>query len=311
MQGVLPTMIILAVYYTIADIVLLGQCFYYRGFTLSDTAISSKPQPSPLGHYDVPTTEHTALLSPSSVSPARRHSFADSLAHLSPATPLLDATTSTSPDSFPPTTPRSPLKAFLFNTSFLLLVCLAGVIGWYLSSSSSSHHTHQHRDRDPQPQPITFSPLGQVFGYLCAILYLGSRIPQLLLNARRKSTEGVSMLFFLFACVGNLTYVLSILAYEPICGRERRAQEDVMWSTRLQRLSEAATMWRDTCEEGEMARLYARYIAVNASWLLGSFGTLALDAGIFVQFWMYRKREEESEIERRCTNGDVVLLDEG
>lgn len=36
LQGVLPTMIILAVYYTVADIVLLIQCFYYRGFTLSD-----------------------------------------------------------------------------------------------------------------------------------------------------------------------------------------------------------------------------------------------------------------------------------
>jgi hypothetical protein len=29
-------MVILAIYYTIADIVLLAQCFYYRGFTLRD-----------------------------------------------------------------------------------------------------------------------------------------------------------------------------------------------------------------------------------------------------------------------------------
>ena len=36
LQGVLPTMIILAVYYTLADIVLLLQCFWYKGFTLRD-----------------------------------------------------------------------------------------------------------------------------------------------------------------------------------------------------------------------------------------------------------------------------------
>ncbi|KAL2156985.1 hypothetical protein VTH06DRAFT_8831 [Thermothelomyces fergusii] len=36
LQRVLPTMLILAVYYTVADVVLLLQCFYYRGFTLTD-----------------------------------------------------------------------------------------------------------------------------------------------------------------------------------------------------------------------------------------------------------------------------------
>src|ERR1700753_3545892 len=38
LQGVLPTMTILAVYYTVADIVLLGQCLYYRGIGLGSKA---------------------------------------------------------------------------------------------------------------------------------------------------------------------------------------------------------------------------------------------------------------------------------
>src|SRR6202012_4648201 len=38
LQGVLPTMVILAFYYTLADVVLMGQVFYYRGFTLTDDA---------------------------------------------------------------------------------------------------------------------------------------------------------------------------------------------------------------------------------------------------------------------------------
>ncbi|KAK0736903.1 PQ loop repeat-domain-containing protein, partial [Apiosordaria backusii] len=105
---------------------------------------------------------------------------------------------------------------------------------------------------------------GQVFGWLCAVLYLGSRLPQLLLNWRRKSTEGVSILFFLFACLGNLTYVLSILAYDPVCTAEN-----------------------GECKDGEAARIYWQYILVNLSWLAGSAGTLFLDMSIFVQFFLY------------------------
>ncbi|CRK25504.1 hypothetical protein BN1723_013587 [Verticillium longisporum] len=93
--------------------------------------------------------------------------------------------------------------------------------------------------------------------------------PFILLNYRRKSTEGVSMLFFLFACLGNLTYVLSIFAYDPHCGRHG-------------------------CAPG---RGYARYILVNLSWLAGSMGTLLLDMGIFVQFFLYRKDEDEDDDE--------------
>ena len=37
--------------------------------------------------------------------------------------------------------------------------------------------------------------------------------------------------------------------------------------------------------------MYARYIGVNASWIVGSAGTLALDMTIFVQFFLYKKQE--------------------
>lgn len=74
------------------------------------------------------------------------------------------------------------------------------------------------------------------------------------------------MLFFLFACVGNLTYVLSIFAYEPACARF------------------------GFCEHNEWERQYGRYILLNASWLIGSAGTLILDMLIFGQFWVYRDR---------------------
>ena len=87
------------------------------------------------------------------------------------------------------------------------------------------------------------------------------------------------MLFFLFACVGNLTYVMSIFAYEPACARIGIVGE-----------SESSGL----CEQGEWSREYGRYVLVNASWLTGSAGTLFLDFMVFVQFWMYREKAPQT-----------------
>ncbi|GFF40436.1 probable vacuolar amino acid transporter YPQ3 [Aspergillus lentulus] len=315
LQGVLPTMIILAVYYTLADIVLLGQCFYYRGFTLRDEP-SSPTSPAEINTEDEPSqirkaTEHTSLLPPKSnghshhvqaqephyqsgqAGPAatttqvrplpshsdhRRHSatsFREIIhpnvdgTHLSPATPFIE------PPSKKSLSARrvSTLQTVLFNLTTIALVCAAGVLGWYVSPSSSKNEESDLPGNDSDSSSLTFDTLGQVFGYLCAALYLGSRLPQILLNYRRKSTEGVSLLFFLFACIGNLTYVLSILAYSPVCKRHSRHSHG--------------------CRPGEAAALYGRYVLVNLSWLIGSFGTLLLDMCIFIQFFLYKENGDE------------------
>ncbi|KAE8351758.1 PQ loop repeat-domain-containing protein [Aspergillus coremiiformis] len=302
LQGVLPTMTILAVYYTLADIVLLGQCFYYRGFTLKDelSPPASRAQESDAEDQSlVPgkVSERTALLAvetngqPHAQEPTgngfptsgqssqqsyphrqnhRRHSaasFKDILhpsvdgTHLSPVTPFVEP----SAKETRPARRLSALQNILLNLSVIVLVCAAGVLGWYVSPGSSKGEGHQG-----DSNPFSFDVLGQVFGYLCAALYLGSRLPQILLNYRRKSTDGVSLLFFLFACIGNLTYVLSILAYSPVCKGEF-AQGRV-----------------GQCRPGEAATLYGQYILVNLSWLIGSLGTLFLDMVIFVQFFLYQ-----------------------
>jgi len=122
----------------------------------------------------------------------------------------------------------------LINSSAVLAVVVAGVLGFYLSYLYNPSVPHEQPNHDD----IEISTLGQIFGWGCAILYLGSRIPQVVKNFRRKSTEGLSLLFFLFACLGNITYVLSIIS----------------------------------------ASLDPRYILANLSWLAGSAGTLLLDA---------------------------------
>ena len=94
------------------------------------------------------------------------------------------------------------------------------------------------------------------------------------------------MLFFLFACIGNLTYVLSILAYEPTCfGAEVGKSQDGI------------------CGKGEWGQAYARYIGVNASWLVGSAGTLVLDMGIFCQFFYYRDGRRLLDSKKAVGNG--------
>ncbi|RMZ78564.1 hypothetical protein DV738_g3813, partial [Chaetothyriales sp. CBS 135597] len=268
LQGVLPTMIILAVYYTLADIVLILQCFYYRGFTLSDkavtaaTAVEHEHAEAQNGTHDDP--ERQPLLHGS----LREHLSSLDPARLSPATPLHDPATLkqlSSPSSSQLL--RSRLQTTLSNTVAILIVCAAGVFGWWLSARGGGGHNNHDQDESSSPEPVEFNLWGQIFGYLCAVLYLGSRIPQLLLNYRRKSTEGVSLLFFLFACIGNLTFDMSIFAYDP------------------------ALLCRDgssSCQPGEASRIYAKYIAVNASWIAGSLGTLLLDMCIFIQFFLYR-----------------------
>lgn len=264
-----PTQIILAIYYLLADVVLLGQCFYYRGFTWHDDPTPLPKKSSNIGE----ASETTGLLQPP--ESLERRTSAISADHLSPAVPLLDDS-NPAPRNQKPTT---ALQATLFNLVAVLMVCIAGVFGWWLSERAASRASRD-RDSDSGNETLEFSLWGQVFGYICAVLYLGSRVPQLLLVFRRKHTEGMSLLFVLFSCLGNLTYVLSIFAYEAHCQGKH-----------------------GECRKGEAASLYGRYIAVNASWLAGSLGTLLLDLVILTQFFVYMERDGTGGEERSVANG--------
>jgi len=130
----------------------------------------------------------------------------------------------------------------LINSSAVIAVVVSGILGFYLSNLYRPSPPH---DDNPDDSQIEISLLGQIFGWGCAVLYLGSRIPQVVKNFRRQSTEGLSLLFFLFACLGNITYVLSIISLS----------------------------------------LEPRYLLVNLSWLAGSAGTLMLDALVRPLLW--------------------------
>ena len=263
LQGVLPTMMILAFYYAIADVVLLGQCLWYRTWTRGNLLVRwGKNSDEDLLRDDI--SDETPLL--------WRETSTDAGYYPRPALdPVLDnaagADSSPAPPVAAPTTPasssnRSLPRSIIFNTLALVAVCSLGILGWILSPPSPS-------GKEDASSRVHMSAWGQIFGYACAALYLSSRLPQLLLNYRNKSTEGISALFFLFACVGNLSFVLSILAYQPACARP-------------------AGIEQRRCAKGEWGREYRTYLLVNASWIAGSAGTLLFDLMVFVQFWWYR-----------------------
>jgi PQ loop repeat len=58
----------------------------------------------------------------------------------------------------------------------------------------------------------TSEAIGRVFAWTCCAFYLSSRIPQILENNRRKSTQGINIALFTAALCGNLCYTVGILS---------------------------------------------------------------------------------------------------
>jgi len=57
--------------------------------------------------------------------------------------------------------------------------------------------------------------VGDTSAWVSAVLYLGARVPQIVLNYRRKTVEGLSISMFVLACVANTFYGVSILLQNP------------------------------------------------------------------------------------------------
>ncbi|CAI4050833.1 hypothetical protein SKDZ_15G0640 [Saccharomyces kudriavzevii ZP591] len=239
MQHLLSTMIILAAYYTVADIILLGQCLWYDN--------EEKPAVDPIHlspanpiNENVLTdvfNEQQPLLNPQ----GRPNRIDEEMATPSSNDDVAD-------DNLREVNSRNLVK----DICIVAGVVFVGIISWYVTYCLN--HTQPPPTEDP-PLPVPelqINWMAQIFGYLSAVLYLGSRIPQILLNYKRKSCEGISFLFFLFACLGNTTFIFSVV----------------------------------------IISLDWKYLILNASWLVGSSGTLFMDFVIFSQFFTYKKNKK-------------------
>ena len=108
---------------------------------------------------------------------------------------------------------------------------------------------------------------GQVLSWCSTVLYLLSRLPQLILNYRRKSTSGLSPTLFAAAFCGNFFYSTS-LALNPNA-----------WSSFG---PYGGHGWADSSGSNQR-----EWVVTALPFFLGAAGVLGLDGAVGVQFWLY------------------------
>ncbi|PWN40981.1 hypothetical protein IE81DRAFT_198989 [Ceraceosorus guamensis] len=117
--------------------------------------------------------------------------------------------------------------------------------------------------------------VGRLFAWICCFLYMTSRIPQIWTNFVRQSVEGLSMLLFVAAALGNTLYSISILVSPLATGRGAKA-----------------------------------YLIESLPFLLGSGGTLIFDAIIVAQSIAWRHLPPEAELLRLDEEQDDPIAPE-
>jgi len=103
--------------------------------------------------------------------------------------------------------------------------------------------------------------LGPALGWAMTGIYLGGRVPQIVLNHRRGSVEGLSISMFALAVLGNATYMASILA-------------------------RSCAWWR---------------IKPNLPWLTDAAACLLMDAVILSQYWRFKGEERRRRASERLS----------
>ncbi|CAO3625653.1 unnamed protein product [Mucor hiemalis] len=207
MQDLLVTMFVLALYYTVADMGLIWQVIYYR--RLKEYELEEEVIPG-----------ERSLLNGSSSSTAA-------------ALPSYSSTNNSTTIRLS-ANQKQTKKTRLFNWISAIAIVLVTVISCYTyynvhwNSDSNSDNAHEKNRMNWLPQTM---------GWTSAILYVGSRIPQIIKNWKNKSTEGLSFGMFLCAVLGNVLFTSSIFL--------KSTDRD--------------------------------YILMNLSWIVGSCGTLVFD----------------------------------
>ncbi|KAI8371656.1 PQ loop repeat-domain-containing protein [Radiomyces spectabilis] len=246
LENLLLTMLLLALYYLFADVLLMGQVVYYRThyrrqkvdeIVVASDASISEPTLAYTSHTVIPPSSRRSSHSSHSSSSSSSSSSSDD-SHCVVAlerTPLIQKTLSressytllatTSREMSPRT--RRLVRYFTFISVLLWLgLAIGSVVFFFFPSDPKDKVDLSHWRLVPQ-----------LLGWASAILYCTSRIPQIMQNFRNESVEGLSLSMFLFSVMGNLTFCFSIF---------------------LQSMDRT-------------------YLLVNYPWLLGSGGTLFFD----------------------------------
>ena len=134
----------------------------------------------------------------------------------------------------------------------------------------------QLHPKDESPSMSSSELAGRIISWCSAVLYLGSRLPQIYKNSVRRSTAGLSPTLFIAAFFGNLFYSTSMLT-NPLAWNSYPPYGLHGWvgpegSDRTAWVISAAPFW------------------------LGAAGVLTLDATIGVQFLMFGEGDVEKVV---------------
>ncbi|KAL3434713.1 PQ loop repeat-domain-containing protein [Aspergillus tetrazonus] len=206
--GLVPVVVAIAVYFCIADGVLIGQCLYYR-------ARNSRGAAAHLRESSSATPEPTTPLL------GRRYSDAlldgDGSRRRRGSRPSYSAVNGSQQAQLPDDTLAKLVEenrigqgAFVKNFSSVLAICVIGMAGWTVAWQTGVWRPAPLGDTDGG---VDMAPGAQVLGYISAVCYLGARLPQIYKNYCDKSCEGLSLLFFILSLMGNLTYGAGILCH--------------------------------------------------------------------------------------------------
>ena len=121
-------------------------------------------------------------------------------------------------------------------------------------------------------EPTSIETAGRFLSWTSTVLYLGSRLPQIYKNHKRRSTSGLSPALFIAAFFGNLFYSTSILA-NPLAWNSYGPYDLNGWvgsegSDRVEWVTLAVPFW------------------------LGSAGVLVMDGVIGLQFLRYGEEKQ-------------------
>lgn len=188
-----------------------------------------------------------------------------------------------------PSSSSSPLPSPSPRT-LLLLACLAALTHASPLTTSSYSPTPSHLTTTTTVATTTIHPTplektGTLLSWLSTLLYLTSRLPQLLQNFSRKSTAGLSPTLFLAAFGGNFFYSAALLA-NPLAWSDMGSYGGGGWA-------------------GPGGSRRAEWISAAMPFFLGAAGVLGMDGGVGVQFLLYGRGSRGGGGEE----GKVLVLD--
>ncbi|KAI8873610.1 PQ-loop-domain-containing protein [Ramicandelaber brevisporus] len=235
LQGLQFSVVALAAYYIVMDTLLMMQSLYYSNSAAEAVGGGGDAAQAP---------------SAGSQSQVNVEDCADEGGRLLEVTPSQSESGQSSTESTVSNEPKTVSRSQFIRRLFIaIVVCSFIVISIIYAPRWFSSSTPPHSKPQPEQPADDIKVLPQVLGWISTFLYFASRVPQILLNYREQSCEGLSPWMFIYMVFGNVTYAGAIFLH--------------------------STEWN--------------HIAKNLPWIIGSVGTLVVDCIIFAQFLMYRR----------------------